>query len=101
MANVLLWLLGGVVTGWITWSFLNLGAANTAFVSAVITIVGLIFGGDALTPAIGGQRASGALTPFSVLLASAGGIGCLKVLSLVRHYFGTAGMARRAANKSV
>ena len=101
MVNVLLWLLAGVATAWVTCSVLSLGAANTVIVSAIIGIAGVIFGGDALAPAIGSQRGSSVISPFAVLVVSAGAIGCLKILSIVYRYFYIAGIDQPAANKSM
>ena len=98
--NVLLWLLAGVATAWIACSVLNLAVANTVIVCAIIGIVGVMFGGNAFAPPMGDAR-GGVLSPFAVLVASGGGIACLKVVSIVYRHFRIAGMAQRAANKSM
>jgi hypothetical protein len=100
MVNVLLWLLGGMAMAWVTCSVLSLGTANTVIVAAIIGIVGVIFGGEAFAPALGGERGS-VLSPFAVLLASVSGMGCLKLVSIVYRYLRIADIDQRAANKSV
>ena len=83
--SVLMWLLAAAAAGWLACSVLELNAASSLTVSAVLGIVGLVFGGDALAPAIGGDRGANVLSPFAVLVACAGAIGCLKICGLMRR----------------
>jgi uncharacterized membrane protein YeaQ/YmgE (transglycosylase-associated protein family) len=82
--NVIIWLSAGAAAGWIASSILDLTAARAVIVSAIVGVVGVVYGGDALAPPYGGTVGSpGVFTPFAVLVASTGAIVCLKILGMV------------------
>jgi uncharacterized membrane protein YeaQ/YmgE (transglycosylase-associated protein family) len=83
--NVLIWLLGGAVAGWITCSVLQLDVARGLTVSTIIGIVGAFFGGNALAPApaLTGFPGASVLSPFAVLVASVSAIACLKIAGML------------------
>ena len=82
--NSIIWLSAGVAAGAIASSVLNLNAARAFVVSAIVGVVGVIYGGDAIAPPFGGNIGSaGTLTPFAVLVGSISAIACLKILGVV------------------
>jgi uncharacterized membrane protein YeaQ/YmgE (transglycosylase-associated protein family) len=82
--NVIIWLSAGAAAGWIASSILDLNAARTFIVSAIVGVVGAVYGGEALAPPYGGSIGSaGVFTPFAVLVASTGAIVCLKIVGIV------------------
>ena len=85
--NVILWLLAGAAAGWISCSLLDLSAARCLVVSTIMGFVGVIFGGDALAPAIGAGGEASVLSSFAVLVACVSAMGCLKIARTVKRSF--------------
>jgi uncharacterized membrane protein YeaQ/YmgE (transglycosylase-associated protein family) len=82
--NVTIWLSAAAAAGWIACSILDLNTGRAVIVSAIIGVVGAVYGGDAMAPPFSGNIGStGVLTPFAVLLASIGAIACLKIVDIV------------------
>ena len=82
--NVMIWLSAGAAAGWIASSILDLNATRAVIVSAIVGVVGAVFGGAAIAPPFGGSIGSaGVFTPFAVLVASISAIACLKIVTIV------------------
>ena len=99
--SVFMWFVAGAAAAWFAGSVLGLDAARALMVSAIVAIVGVIFGGDALAPAIASHGGENVLSPFMVLLASVAAIGSVKVAAGVYRYFQVPAIDQHTANKSL
>jgi hypothetical protein len=83
--SVFMWLLAAAAAGWLACAVLDLKAASTLIVSVVLGGVGVVFGGDALAPAIRREGGASVLSPFAVLVVCAVAIGFLNVGRVMRR----------------
>ena len=89
MTAAMWWLFAGGAAGWITCSVLDLDARRGLTVSAIIGLVGALFGGEALAPVYGagGVNETALRGPFAVLVVCVGAIACLKLASIAYRAF--------------
>ena len=83
--NTAIWLLGGAAAGWAACSVLDLHAGRALTISAILGVVGALFGGEAVPLYGGGVHEAIVRGPFAVLVVSVFSIASLK---LTRVFYG-------------
>lgn len=82
--SVIIWVLAGAMAAWMASSVLDLNLTRGLTVFGIISVVGALFGGEALEPMLRGAGGGIAVRgPVLVLVASLCGIACLKITRIV------------------